>query len=311
MSEVLRSAPTLGPEQREMVAHLTTSGNGVDVVLGVAGSGKTHALAVANDAWLRAGLRPRGAALAARAAKELNAQSAIPSQTVDSLLRDLDRGTDELTNRTVLVVDEAGMLGTRTLARLLDCAERVGTKVVLVGDDRQLPEIEAGGAFRGLANRLPTVRLTESRRQTHAVEINALAALRTGRVHDAVAALGEIGGVTIHSSAGDARAAMIERWVSARASGEDAVMLATRRTQVAQLNREARSRLIDAGAIAPHGIEVRGREFSAGDRIVTLTNWHRAGIINGTRGEVVGVTSDSVTVEFDHGERTTLPPTYL
>jgi len=311
VNELLRSAPTLGQEQREMVAQLTTSGNGVDVVLGVAGSGKTHALAIANNAWLRAGLRPRGAALAARAAKELNSQSAIPSQTVDSLLRDLARGTDELTDRTVLVVDEAGMLGTRKLARLLDCAERVGSKVVLVGDDRQLPEIEAGGAFRGLANRLPTVRLTQSRRQAHAAEINALTALRTGRAHEAVEALENIGGVTTHSNPRDARAAMVERWIAARSAGEDAVMLATRKTEVAQLNREARNQLIAAGTVAPHGIEVRGREFSAGDRIVTLSNWHRAGIINGTRGEVVNVTKDSVTVQFDHGERTTLPPTYL
>ena len=49
----------------------------------------------------------------------------------------------------MLVVDEAGMLGSRKLARLLGHAEQAGAKVVLVGDDRQLAAIEAGGGFRG------------------------------------------------------------------------------------------------------------------------------------------------------------------
>jgi ATP-dependent exoDNAse (exonuclease V) alpha subunit len=96
-----------------------------------------------------------GCALAARAARELQAGSGIEAGTIDRLLADLARPGHTLPAGGVLVVDEAGMVGTRTLARLLDAAQRSGTKLVLVGDHHQLPEIDAGGAFAGLAARLP------------------------------------------------------------------------------------------------------------------------------------------------------------
>ncbi len=74
------------------------------------------------------------------------------------------------------MVDEAAMVGTRKLLRLLDHAERAGAKVVLVGDPCQLPEIDAGGAFKGLAERLEPAMLAENRRQHEPWERAALSA---------------------------------------------------------------------------------------------------------------------------------------
>src|SRR4029453_8952762 len=71
-------------------------------------------------------------------------------RTVDRLLFDLEKRRLELAARSVLGVDEAAMLATRKLAPLLDHAERAGTKVLLVGDDRQFASIDAGGGFRAL-----------------------------------------------------------------------------------------------------------------------------------------------------------------
>jgi ATP-dependent exoDNAse (exonuclease V) alpha subunit len=132
-----------GPlEQRR----LARSGAGVDIVVGVAGSGKTFALGAAHDAWVSSDHRVIGAALSARAAAELQDGSGIPSTTLARLLADLDRpDADGLPQRCVLVVDEAAMVGTRHLARLLDHAQAAGAKVVLVGDHHQLAEIDAGG----------------------------------------------------------------------------------------------------------------------------------------------------------------------
>jgi ATP-dependent exoDNAse (exonuclease V) alpha subunit len=93
----------------------------------------------------------------------------------------------------VLVVDEAGMLGTRKLARLLDHAQRAGAKVVLVGDDRQLAAIEAGGGFRALRLRLGASALRENRRQQQPWERQALEAMRDGDIDQAVAAYREHG----------------------------------------------------------------------------------------------------------------------
>ena len=102
---------------------------------------------------------------------------------------------------TVLVVDEAGMVGTRQLARVLDHAAAAHAKVVLVGDPRQLPEIDAGGLLRGLGARMPTIRLTENRRQRESWERDALAQLRDGHVDDAVAAYQEHGRIRTDKTA--------------------------------------------------------------------------------------------------------------
>ncbi|MGH9002964.1 MAG: MobF family relaxase, partial [Acidimicrobiia bacterium] len=180
----LSARPALSIEQVAMVRRLTGSGAGVEVVEGAAGSGKTFGLAAAREAWEASGQRVVGAALAARAAAELEAGSGIRSHTLDRLLADLDRpDSGGLPARAVVVVDEAAMVGTRKLARLLAHAEIAGVKVVLVGDRHQLPEIDAGGAFAGLAKRLGFTALSENRRQDEAWERAALAHLRAGRVN--------------------------------------------------------------------------------------------------------------------------------
>ena len=120
-----------------MVEHLASSGHGVDVLTAPAGSGKTYTLKTARQVWEASGYQVIGAALAARAAAELQSAAGIPSSTLTRLLGRLDRTSME--PNTVLVIDEAGMVGTRVLARVLDHAERAGAKVVLVGDPKQLP----------------------------------------------------------------------------------------------------------------------------------------------------------------------------
>jgi ATP-dependent exoDNAse (exonuclease V) alpha subunit len=128
-----------------MVRRLTGSGAGVEVVVGKAGTGKSYALDAAREVWKASGRSVTGAALAARAALELEASAGIRSTTLALLLARLDDhgAGSPLEPGSVLVVDEAGMVGTRQLARLLDHAETQSVKVVLVGDPHQLPEVDA------------------------------------------------------------------------------------------------------------------------------------------------------------------------
>ena len=90
VDDAVDARPTLSAQQVAMVRRLTTSGAGVEVVEGVAGSGKTFGLSAARQAWEASGLPVLGAALAARAAAELEAGSGIRSSTLDRLLADLD-----------------------------------------------------------------------------------------------------------------------------------------------------------------------------------------------------------------------------
>jgi len=77
LATALANRPTLEPEQEAMVRQICESGNGVEVIEGIAGSGKTFALAAAHDAWTPSGYRVRGACLAARAAQRLEEGSGI------------------------------------------------------------------------------------------------------------------------------------------------------------------------------------------------------------------------------------------
>ena len=152
--DALAAHPTAGADQQAMVRDLCQGGQGVALVVGRAGTGKTFALGIARHAWQLDGYRLLAAAPTGIATMSLQGEGFEDVATCDRLLADLDRGQETLDSRTVLVVDEAGMLGSRKLARLLEHADQAQAKVVLVGDDRQLAAIDAGGGFRALRLRL-------------------------------------------------------------------------------------------------------------------------------------------------------------
>jgi hypothetical protein len=187
VDQAVAAHPLLSSEQRAMVCRLTTSGDGVEVVVGKAGTGKIHALAAAHQAWTTSGYPVIGAAVAARAAVALTEETGIPAVSVTRLLAATERARARgmaggCPAGGVLIVDEAGMLDTRRTLRLLEATNLAGAKLVLVGDHRQLPELAAGGTFRALARELSAVRLTQNHRQAHAWERDALDDLRHGDV---------------------------------------------------------------------------------------------------------------------------------
>lgn len=314
LSAALAQRPTLFADQQAMVTRLTTSGLGVEVVVGKAGAGKTFALDAARDAWERSGMPVIGCSLAARAAQELQAGAGIQSFTIASLLADLEpRAQGCLAPNSVVVVDEAGMVGTRDLRRLLVHAEAAGAKVVLVGDDRQLPEIEAGGAFRGIKNRLPAIELTEVRRQPYGWERDTLDLIREGRAADAIAAYGEHGRVHLASSAEETRRRLVADWWATQDQAQPGVMIAARRSDVADLNARARAVMAREGRLGEESLEVEEHSFAVGDRVMTLKNTRRLGVYNGTRATVesVDLHHGELTIRRDDGVAVTLPKGYL
>ncbi len=248
---------TAGEDQAGMVRDLALSPDGVRVVVGKAGTGKTYALGVARYAFALDGYRVLGAAPTGIAATSLEAEGFEEVATVDRLLHELDQDAHGhhasraaqpqeapvLDARSVLVVDEAGMVGSRKLARLLNHAHKAGAKVVLVGDDRQLAAIDAGGGFRGLRVRLGASVLTENRRQRAAWEREALELVRDGQVDQAVTAYREHERMVPATSKTELTLNLVRDWWQAHQDAEtaerggepggEAVILAPKRSRSA------------------------------------------------------------------------------
>jgi ATP-dependent exoDNAse (exonuclease V) alpha subunit len=167
IDQVLVTHAKLDGEQAAGVRKLLGSGNGLDVVIGQAGTGKSTMLGAARAGWEAASYEVIGTAIASRTAADLQAGTGIDSVTMARLFIDLERGHTRLTSRHVVVVDEASLVGSRTLDRLQLQVDRARAKLILVGDNRQLSSIDAGGALRALSNTLGShvIELTTNRRQ--------------------------------------------------------------------------------------------------------------------------------------------------
>lgn len=292
----LRQHRHLTEGQREMVRRFATSGNVIDVGIGPAGSGKTAVMEVIGQLATMIGIPIVGAALAARAAAGLQAATGISATTLTRLLGHAGEQTG-LPSGVVVVVDEAGMVGTRQLAALTDLVEQASGKLILIGDDHQLPEIEAGGLFRALANRLPAVRLSDNIRQRNEWERVALTELRTGSVEQAVAMYRQHRRLHVGPTREETMARAVQDWyhhVTATGDLTTGLLIGYDNSTVAQLNEQARSLLTASGRL--HGPTLRAgeRDIRAGDRIVCRRNQPRLDVLNGDLGTIT-------TVEPDHG----------
>ena len=312
IERAVRRRRTISREQAAMVRTLTTDGASVSVVVGQAGTGKTYALAAAREAWEESGRQVVGGALSWQAAQQLEKSAGIPASSVDALLAGLrKRPMTALPRRAVVVIDEAAMVSTRQLAELVDHAERREAKLVLVGDHRQLAEIEAGGAFRALARRLPVIELTENRRQAATWERDALALLRDGDGRRALQLYERQGRVVSGEDVDDVRRRLVADWWSA-GDPDEALMIAFRRVDVADLNGRARALMRASGRLGPAELELPGGAFAVGDRVRLRRNDRRLGVANGERATVVAVDVERGAMALDvDGRRVALDRAYL
>lgn len=298
----------LSEEQREAVRHVTGEER-LAVVVGLAGAGKSTMLSAAREAWEREGYHVYGAALSGKAAEGLEESSGIASRTLASWENGFSAGRGLLEKGDVLVIDEAGMVSSRQLATFAGAAERAGAKIVVVGDPEQLQPIQAGAAFRAVAERVGYASLEGVRRQGEEWQRAASQDFARHRTSEGLAAYSDHGAVRFTETRDEA-AAEIVRDVAAdmreRPEGSR-IVLAHRRVDVRELNaaiREARQE---------HGELARGaaagevsfltndgeRKFVAGDRVIFLENNRDLGVKNGMLGVVQQVEEGRLVAHLD------------
>ena len=304
--------PKLSAEQKDAVRHVTGRER-IASVAGAAGAGKSTMLRAARLAWEGQGFRVRGAALAGKAAEGLQKDSGIESRTLASLEWAWAQGRERLGPRDVLVIDEAGMIGSRQLGRALAEVRKSGAKVVLVGDAQQLQPIEAGAPFRAIADRIGVAGIDTIRRQQEDKNDRdpvwaqkASMAFAKGEVQAGLAAYRERGHVRFEASREDAKSAIARDWVAAPEQASDKIVLAHTRADVLDLNEAIRKARVAKGELGTAAAFQTGngkREFAAGDRIVFLKNDRELGVKNGTLGTVEAAEAGRLTVEIDGGEK--------
>src|SRR5712664_3344914 len=295
----------LSGEQSDALGHIT-DGRDLGVVVGYAGTGKSAMLGVAREVWEAAGYEVRGVALSGIAAENLESGSGIASRTIASMEHGWHQGRDLLATRDVLVIDEAGMVGTRQLERVLSHATEAGAKVVLVGDPQQLQSIEAGAAFRSIHERHGGAEIGEVRRQREDWQRDATRDLATGRTGVALEAYRSHGMVHEVQTREQARGDLIERWDRDRRAAPERsrIILTHTNDEVRALNEAARERMRSSGNL---GDEVRvtvehgDRGFAIGDRVMFQQNPRGLGVENGTLGTVEEASARTMTIQTDDG----------
>ncbi|KPH04152.1 AAA family ATPase, partial [Rhizobium acidisoli] len=279
----------LDAEQVDAIRHVTGD-SGIAAVVGLAGAGKSTLLAAARLAWEGEGHRVIGAALAGKAAEGLEDSSGIKSRTIASWELAWANGRDTLHRGDMLVIDEAGMVSSQQMARVLKIAEEAEVKVVLVGDAMQLQPIQAGAAFRAITERIGFAELAGVRRQREAWARDASRLFARGEIEKGLDAYAQQGHLvetgtreeTIDRIVSDwavARKQAIGRSISegrdGRLRGDELLVLAHTNDDVKRLNEALREVMAGDNALSDSRsfrTERGTREFAVGDRIIFLEN---------------------------------------
>lgn len=295
----------LHEEQKAAVDYVTGS-NRIAAVVGLAGAGKTTALKAAREVWEQSGYRVVGAALAGKAAEGLEQEAGIISRTLASWELAWSQARSTIDDKTIFVLDEAGMVASQQMSHFVGEVARSGAKLVLVGDGEQLQPIEAGAAFRAIHDRVGYVVLENIRRQKTEWMRAASVDLARGRVAEALKTYRDHGKVFGSTTKREAMTSLIADWTRDYDPSKSSLILAHLRRDVRMLNELARGALIERGVIAAgHRFETDDgvRSFAAGDQIVFLRNETSLGVKNGMIGRVIEASAGKIAVEVGDGGR--------
>lgn len=292
----LKQTVTMTDEQKMAIAHGLRGG--FSIVQGSAGAGKSFGAEAINIAYTDKGYEVIGAAVAKRAAQNLQDETGIKSVTVASLVNDLNSGKKRLNDQTVIVIDEAGQVGTKQFNALLFHANAAGAKIVATGEDKQLEAIQQGGALRYLSRPdvIGCARIENIVRQNDPLDRNAVMNLRDGKAARAIMHYDQKGLIDFSDNKPQAIDSLINDWqkYEAQNPGKESLIIAHRNQDVRLINEKVREIRKAQGVIHGDEIMVNGAHGShkfdvpvaIGDRLRLNKNDKELDAINGDIGNV-------------------------
>jgi len=328
-------------QQRRAVRQITTRKGAIQVISGVAGAGKTYALKVAHSIWQDAGFRVLGIALAGVAARRLEDETGIKCTTVAGFLKRLEHavvcpptawGPGEILSgfhhsekdpptwidkKTVIVLEEVGMLGTHGLAKITEAVSLAGAKLVALGDRLQLQPLEAGGPMAALEELAGSAELTHITRQrldptdvTPDWQRQVVHQFRQGNSVQALTLLAERGRVEVLENRDRAKAALIEDWAKRSVNApKDHLMIAATNADADDLNARAQGLRAERGLLGHSGVQIGDQRVFTQDRVRFTKPSRPIGVENGDFGTLVAVKpgGKTILVELDRGGRVAVP----
>ena len=285
-------APELDTQQQGAYAAIA-GGTGLSIVQGIAGAGKSRMLRDVAEAYEEAGYRVLGAAVSGDAARVLGEEAQIPTQTVARLRMNLSSGGERLDARTVLLIDEASMLGTSDARVLLEAARDGGASVRLLGDAEQHGSVARGNVLADLSKAYGAYDMARSRRAQEPWLREVAADLRAGLTPRALDALRAHGSIAEHRTTDEAKTALIAGWAADVRAEREVLLIATRRKDVAELNELARAALADKlGEARPYTTAFGAREIAVGEQLIARKADRDSETVNGDRLRVLGHRED-------------------
>ncbi|CZG68862.1 Ti-type conjugative transfer relaxase TraA [Legionella pneumophila] len=305
----------LSEEQQEAFRYIT-QGPDISVVIGRPGTGKSYLLKPVNEYYTQAGMEVIGAALSGKVAKSLQAETGITSSTIKSLSYRLANNMMQLSDKHVLIIDEAGMVDFAGMAYLIKEAHKACSKVVLIGDPDQLKPIQKGEIFRGIAARSGYIELENIKRQQDFGDRQASIDLAKGDIEKAIQHYQDKGAITITDTKLQAIEQVVTDWKQDLETTNiaDTIILSYTRKAVNHLNDQAREALSSENKIGEENIVYQGLErelkISTGERLLFRQNSKTLGVRNGDTATVKEINSQQIRVQLDSGELLTIPKDY-
>jgi len=310
---VLTPDKILSAEQQAAL-HAAGGDGALAVIQGRAGTGKTTTLSAIRTSYQQAGWRVQGLAISGQAAQNLQNESRIESRTLASWLM------KEPDPKTILVVDEAGLIGSKKMRDLFERARQSHSKVILVGDERQLQPLEAGGALRAVDRELvraaphSSSQMETIHRQKEEWMRDAVQAAAKGNTSQALEALEAHKKIALYGSADAASMDLIEDYLGKNVSAQDqAVILTHRKGDASRINDAIRRQLQQKGLVGDNQAQVhngqRAINLAVGDRVMILRNDYRLAVRNGQRGTVQEIQDSAreIGVRLDGAEMKMIP----
>jgi ATP-dependent exoDNAse (exonuclease V) alpha subunit len=303
----------LNPEQHHALEVLTGPERAA-VLIGPAGTGKGVVIDAAARAEQYAGRATIGVAVSGSTAERLGADCpALAGQTftLDSLVARAEAGTVHVGRDTTVILDEAGMVDHKRLDALTKLVERSGSKLIAVGDGKQLPSIGPGGMFDRLALHAPTVELADIHRTKDPADQRAWQALRAGEPERAMAHYASRGQLHLSDTRDHAAEQAVQTWATITEGSdirEVALIADASNKEIDRLNARAQHLRAQRGELGHHEIPLPSVHYGLreGDLIVFTTQHRPPGqprVENGTRGQVTNIHERGVTLTLDGSQR--------